>query len=93
MSPLTNSNERGRFAAGLLLLGVVHVGLFVQGGNDNATPSRLLASFALSTTLLWLSQLARRRLREQRAARVSAPGATRAATATASTANADSKDP
>jgi hypothetical protein len=72
MSPLSSTNERGRFAAGLLLLGAVHIALFFRGGNENATPPRLLLSFALSTTVLWLSQLARRRLQEQRAARAAA---------------------
>jgi hypothetical protein len=72
MSPLSSTNERGRFAAGLLLLGAVHIALFFRGGNENATTPRLLLSFALSTTVLWLSQLARRRLHEQRAARLAA---------------------
>jgi hypothetical protein len=66
MNPLTTSNDRNRFAASVLLLGVVHVVLFVQG-NENATPLRLVASFALSTTLLYLAQRVRRRAFERRA--------------------------
>jgi hypothetical protein len=66
MNPLTTSNDRNRFAASVVLLGVVHAVLFVQG-NEGATPPRLLASFALSTTLLALAQRVRRRAFERRA--------------------------
>jgi hypothetical protein len=63
LSPWLTTTERGRLAAGLLILGALHLWLFVRGGNENATPARLLLSFVLSTTTLVLSQAVRRRLR------------------------------
>jgi hypothetical protein len=61
MSPLSRGDDLGRLAAGVLLLGAVHVALFVQG-NERATPPRLLLSFAVTTTLLWIAQRFRGRL-------------------------------
>lgn len=93
MSPLSSTNERARFAAGLLLLGAVHIALFLNGGNENATPPRLLLSFALSTTVLFLSQLARRRLHEQRMVRLATQRASSASADAPPAFPASSEDP
>ena len=72
-------SEKRRLAVSIFLVGCVHVSL-VFFGNENATPPKILASFALSTTLLMVSQRVRAKLLAPRAAstvvspaRVSAP--------------------
>ncbi|MBM4282359.1 MAG: hypothetical protein FJ137_16935 [Deltaproteobacteria bacterium] len=75
MSPLSSGDERNRMAAGVFLLGAVHVALFLRGGNDSATPLRLLVSFAATVGILLLAQRARRRVQARVRARQRAPDA------------------
>jgi membrane protein implicated in regulation of membrane protease activity len=77
MTPLSSSHERNRLAAGILLLGAVHIALFLRGGNDQATPVKLALSFVATVAVLWLAQRARRRVlsraHERQSAREAAP--------------------
>ncbi len=50
-NPLAHTNPRVRLANSALLLGAVHIGLFLFG-NERATPLRLALSFAVMMSVL-----------------------------------------
>lgn len=60
-------SDKRRLAISILLVACVHVSL-VFFGNENATPPMVLASFALSTTMLVISQRVRAKLSAPRPA-------------------------
>lgn len=53
LNPLATSNPKHRLLNSGLLLGFVHIGLFLWG-NENATPLKLIASFTVMMGLLSL---------------------------------------
>jgi hypothetical protein len=72
MNPLAHKDDRVRLLNSALLFGLVHVGLGFFG-NESATPLRLLLSFTICCTLLGLSTIARRYVREGRGKAGTAP--------------------
>lgn len=76
-NPLAHADPKIRLLNSALLLGLLHIGLFLWG-NERATPLRLTASFVIMMALLsgvayWRTIL-RKRLAAQRESRF--PGAT-----------------
>jgi hypothetical protein len=72
MNPMHRLGPGKRLALSIALMGLVHVGLLFFG-NEDATPLRLLGSFALAATLLVVAQRMRQHLNASAAPLPSSP--------------------